>query len=511
MVTAIEAPIHMVGVTIGNTLMEFLRERIVRDEADAPIALAFLQARINAYDVNAHTYFNLSLVHDKPRITYTTQARINRARDNGPIGYDLFATGVHWRVAGKPARVAQAVTGLSTNDYGRGFDLFAQQAAAYLLIDDEKLSNVRVVTGPDITHWYNECHHCDCTPIGDLDTSCMRYDHCQDRFGIYEDNAEMAILLCPCGGVRARCLLWTDVNGERWFDRVYGNTTDQEILRTWGTQNGYQQLWFSDIHGSRDQVTVTCPDRGYALAPYLDSLSNWCRTCAELSTHGCRNSSHDRVELHNHETGYIGYQRCDDCGARLDDNEYCPNAYYCDGCDEFYHGDDCPNCLICPGCDEPYAPWRGRQCNCIECPECGEIHAARDWRHEEGHCPSRCTDAVYFPEMAARPATFSFSRNTYYVYQLPCTNCYYVQYSNQTPLSSCISCGQQHILTPPPQALAVIVDPPPGIRPRQRQIINAILTNAQRQPIQRIDYRSDRYDGIWSYVLCDLDWHPIPA
>lgn len=500
MVTTLERPVYLTGVTISTSLDQFLQERVRKGDKDAPIARAFLDARVDYHDEDAHDYYGLSLIDDKARITYTTRKKLNHAMNTIAVD-SYFQEGVTWRIQAKPATVAQRVTELPADEYGRGYDVFTHAATAYLTIDEDKLTQIHVVSGTQITHHYHEDNHCQCGGyLGDLQSSCMRYSRCQDRFGIYEDHAQMAILLCgTCGGLRARALLWTDTNEQRWIDRIYANDLDTALLKLWAAQEGYGELWDASCHSAGVNIQVTCEYTEYDYAPYLDSLYYWCRTCGELRTSHC--PSHYSTELHDHENGYLDAEDeteyCPHCDTELDGDGDCQNYTACDGCGTTYCSrdeDGCPNhCPTCEGCDTIYSSFSVPQCDCVPCDECNERASLYTWRTKQGECPN--CGHEQFDDMAPRPVTTQWNTGFYYagMHQVACQQCvpclqcghtrsYDPAYHTPGYITYCLSCGQVHEVVALATSLPDIVRPmPQGTRRRERRVLRHLIDTQIQQ------------------------------
>ena len=66
-----------------------------------------------------------------------------------------------------------------------------------------------IVFGEKIKFWYHRKNYF--SECGDLGCSCMKYDECQDYFGIYTENPDhvgMAIMVNNENKLLARCLIW---------------------------------------------------------------------------------------------------------------------------------------------------------------------------------------------------------------------------------------------------------------------------------------------------------------
>ena len=127
--------------------------------------------------------------------------------------------------------------------------------------------NFKVVEGEEIRKWYNENIYEN--NKGQLGTSCMKYDRCQDYFDIYVENPEVCKLLIFTsndGKLAGRALLWTLENGRKYMDRIYTNKDSYDnLFLKWGKQNGYEKSI-----NTNSIVNVKAKD--YELYPYMDTF-----------------------------------------------------------------------------------------------------------------------------------------------------------------------------------------------------------------------------------------------
>jgi hypothetical protein len=248
---------------------------------------------------------------------------------------------------------------------------------------------VEVVRGKEIVRRYSGRHHCRCVRLGDLENSCMRYDGYEDRFEIYADVAEMAVVICPvCQGTRARALVWTDTDKKKHIDRIYGSPVMQEHLGDWAKEQKMGRLWPNTNH-RRKEVAVHVPRTDYTAGPYLDSLMFWCRTCQKLSNYECKGDTHDKVLLRStHAQGHTGWWgRCPDCHYPFTDRgRRCQNRHSCGACGTSHCTPECPHgCRECHGC----GVWlrHGIACPnaCVTC-SCGMTNTVAGLMGQHGHC-----------------------------------------------------------------------------------------------------------------------------
>lgn len=254
--------------TIGHSevMREFLLGRCEAGDVDAAIASTLRRATYDAADEHAKVYLDLVEVNGNARITYTTMKRWQEYRAKNPDADCYDREG--FRVAARPARIAQELTGITD---GHALERFATAAQLYLKPLD--FSRVHLVAGDDIWYWYNGSHACTC---GFALYSCM-VGASRDTLAPYRDGAQLAIVLCEtCGGLRARGLIWTDAfSGERYVDRIYYKEAQSgELLR----QAARMALNAKEVYGLTVKEEVLVPVRGMGGLPYFDTV-RFCGRC----------------------------------------------------------------------------------------------------------------------------------------------------------------------------------------------------------------------------------------
>jgi hypothetical protein len=142
-----------------------------------------------------------------------------------------------------------------TNAYKSAWDMVND---AFLKFD--------VVSGYDIVKWYNESNYeSDSSTLG---SSCMRYDECEEYFGIYTENSDvvkLVILYSDKGGsikdgkfkstyIKGRALLWKTNQGDMFMDRIYtNNDSDVELFKQFSEKNGW---WCKKVQNSSSNFTA---------------------------------------------------------------------------------------------------------------------------------------------------------------------------------------------------------------------------------------------------------------
>ncbi len=261
--------------------------------------------------------------------------------------------------------------------------------------------NFELVTGDDIPHWYLDDNYSK-EDKSTLHTSCMRYDDCQEYFGIYVDNPEVCSLLIQKSDfdnskITGRALVWKLVNGDTFMDRIYySKESDVNLFKEYAKSMGwiYKKnqsyssgfLYKGDIP-YHESLEVKLINFEYDLYPFLDTLSY-------LSSKGIlmdERDSNDDKELTQTDGGFtVGCDYCEGSGT-VTCRDCDGNGYY-----------DCPKCSgvgstecnicsgngtkDCPLCDGSGVDSEGKEC--ITCKGNGEVDCGHcdDGQVECGEC-----------------------------------------------------------------------------------------------------------------------------
>ena len=147
----------------------------------------------------------------------------------------------------------------------------------------DPIAEFSIVTGSDITKWYLEDNYCNETNTGTLVGSCMKYDHCQDYFGLYEDHASMLIAVSKeSGKLLGRAILW-EIDGKTYVDRIYASDAMIEKFKQYAKEN----KWYYKVEqsynnktdwinpdGEEETIYLTVDiDYDYDYFPYVDTLT----------------------------------------------------------------------------------------------------------------------------------------------------------------------------------------------------------------------------------------------
>lgn len=231
-----------------------------------------------------------------------------------------------------------------------------------------------LVSGEDIADWYDEDTYHTGRSNYSLDSSCMRYSHCRDYFGIYVENPDKCrLFIVTLGGMLiGRALVWKCDDGSTYVDRFYGQSETWESAREWLTENIGSYRAHSDSERPTDGVTLKHYE--FSEYPYMDTF---CYLSMETGTLSRCGNNGWRYYLCSTQGGYDEYGQpvcCDRCGDRTDaddlvylsgEGDICPSCYedftFCDRCGDVVDDDDesercsyCRQWVICAECGGEY-------------------------------------------------------------------------------------------------------------------------------------------------------------
>jgi hypothetical protein len=217
--------------------------------------------------------------------------------------------------------------------------------------------------------------------------SCMAGE--SDLLELYVNNDRHVGILTWAG--KARALVWTDEDGQRYLDRCYPNhSVGARVLRRYAVSQGwhvrdgdsYSADGFRDSEGELVHLSLRLEVPLSELMPFIDTLRygrDWDGYSITLSSSSQgREYTFDATD----GSGLVSQCTCDSCRERVpedesrtpyyDDATYCQSCFeelytYCDCCGEESRRDDCVETRdhweVCPDC----VTARYRQC-----PECGD-------------------------------------------------------------------------------------------------------------------------------------------
>lgn len=286
-------------------------------------------------------------------------------------------------------------SGLKPSD--KEIEDFVNQFKSRIEIEKDVFRLFEVVSGSDIKKFYLQNTYSQKITSGTLWQSCMRYDKCQSYFSIYvsnpnqvslvilkdDDQKEIELVDEVTGEIvtkmedvliRGRALLWTDIKGRKFLDRIYyTKDSDVDLFIQYAIKNGwyYKLRQENDEHtplafngetleNKEDSIVTVKLDRGgdFGEYPYLDTLKYY-------SPYKNTLSNNDRMIWdYKLEDTSGGNGNCDVCGGS--------GTIECEDCS----GNGRQNCSDCDGDGE------------VDCSSCGG--SGRDEDSEENQI--ECSD-----------------------------------------------------------------------------------------------------------------------
>jgi len=289
-------------------------------------------------------------------------------------------------------------------------------------------SRFKLLKGDDIKKYYHYSKYEDLK--GTLGSSCMRYDECQEYFGIYVKNPDVCNLVVLMsdekeGSICGRALLWTDNEGRKIMDRIYTiRTQDEQLFKEFAKKSGFfykkeqnmnsGEPFISPENGEEVELytSILLSSEDYEYYPYMDTFKFFYDgSVNNPSTVSNSTKFGFDFELTNTNGGTTS--DCNECGGEGDVECYeCDGrgSFRCNNCD----GDgtlECDTCggaheMECPDCDGSGEDEEGAECSgcsgtgthtcgeCggedIDCGDCdGEGRIDCDYCEGEGHigCP----------------------------------------------------------------------------------------------------------------------------
>jgi len=282
-----------------------------------------------------------------PDINYLSISK----EDNSQISYmdttklEKFGVGKKWSVKlrsrARPGRVIQRIL---PNLQDRDVESFVNKYSAAASKSNKSENKISIVFGEKIKFWYHRKNYF--RECGDLGCSCMKYDECQDYFGIYTENPDhvgMAIMVNNENKLLARCLIWyPNTKKDKsiiFFDRIYACSDQTEFeMYNWCINKGFTQCSNKNINKPKNlpSIKIHLPNLKFSYYPYVD-------TFYYLSTDNLNNLG-DGTSLDSTD-GRLSPETCDLCDEESDELEIIGGGMHnghhaCECCREYsnYHG-----------------------------------------------------------------------------------------------------------------------------------------------------------------------------
>lgn len=261
----------------------------------------------------------------------------------------------------------------------------------------DKLRLFEIVSGDDITYWYLDRRYV--RGNGTLQSSCMRYDTCEDFFSIYTDNKDKVSLLILKSEdnedkITGRALVWKLDSGETFMDRIYYTKEEEsELFKEYAKKNGwlfktnqgsqYSEIEFPDGKKEFMMLKVTL-DVDFEKFPYMDTMRFLFKYKGVISNKEMLDNNYYDHKLDNTDGWLSG---CDTCNG--EERITCGE---CGGDEKI----DCSRCdgdgtLTCRSCDG-----NGDE-ECGECGGSGEVEGSDGEMEDCSNCRSgrvSCAECV---------------------------------------------------------------------------------------------------------------------
>jgi hypothetical protein len=208
----------------------------------------------------------------------------------------------------------------------RGYSAFAD-AFRLNQAKDAGEFNLLIVKGKAIKYAYLESNYE--TLSGQLGSSCMRYERCQNYFDIYTKNpdvCELYALVNDSAKIQARALVWT-VEGKKYHDRIYGlSELTMDKLRAHFLTNNIE-----NCYSIRANLTIEAKSGetfDYQQYPYMDTFIALNEDMTKLTTNPENEfDGDDGYYLIRSTHGGRDFQSlsctitCDDCGSEENEDD----------------------------------------------------------------------------------------------------------------------------------------------------------------------------------------------
>jgi hypothetical protein len=246
-------------------------------------------------------------------------------------------------------------------------------------------SKFELIKGDKIKYYYNEENY-KYSERGQLGSSCMRYESCEDFFGIYTENPDSCQLLVLLDGEEliGRALVWKlskgPCNATYFMDRVY-TATDSDVIKfnNYCDKEGWMRKYKNNCDNLNSyffiykgetvfgEVAVKLKEVEFDEYPFVDTLSWLSKDNKTISNVGSSGAD----SMTDTDGSSSECYTCDGKGT-VDDKE-------CDYC-------NCNGVVDCGTCDE-----EGVSKKCKECGGDGEVKCEHcDEGYLNGDCPD-CT------------------------------------------------------------------------------------------------------------------------
>jgi hypothetical protein len=166
-----------------------------------------------------------------------------------------------------------------------------------------KYNKMKVVTGEDIRHWYNEKYY---KPgDGSLNNSCMKDKDEGHRLDIFVDNPKQVSLLILTdknNELIGRALIWKLINGGIYMDRIYTVTQhDIEVFNKYAFDNNFETTKYIEDRlpdKQKHTLKVKLPNLKHnkpSEYPFMDTFQHCNLNSNILSNHSTENRQYEII------------------------------------------------------------------------------------------------------------------------------------------------------------------------------------------------------------------------
>lgn len=247
-----------------------------------------------------------------------------------------------------------------------------------------------IVSGKEIEKYYLEDNYA--TTVGQLGSSCMRYDSCSDFFGIYVKNecVRLLVYLDQSDKVLGRAIIWkmseSPCEAQYFMDRIY-TSSDSDLIKfqTYADKEGWLRKYKNTSQGEASlmfvykgipvlgKIRIELNKSKFDSYPYMDTIPY-------INVNKKFASNVERKNMITcDDTEGSPEEGCDECDSKGVFSGECPSCHngqaYCDNCS----GSGNVRCEKCRGvgfnlstvkqCDLCY----GKKYNCRKCHGKGQI------------------------------------------------------------------------------------------------------------------------------------------
>jgi hypothetical protein len=269
---------------------EKFRSLLKKIENKSEVAKLLLQAERSNQVLTQYTLIDITDKNDT--VSFVQINRILRKYPEMEVDKELFTKGDYIEMPGtefwKESRTEMNIGRWSRRTFSEAgksipdsdIEQFVNLYKATFDNKDEDNSNLQLLSGEDIRHWYLEDNYE--SRKSQLGASCMRYKFCQPYLDIYVKNpkvCQILILKSDDGKISGRALIWKLYHhkegrqfykGDYYMDRIYTNNDSDKILfQEWADKKGMRYYGQSKTDWI---MYVKLDSNDFEYYPYMDTF-----------------------------------------------------------------------------------------------------------------------------------------------------------------------------------------------------------------------------------------------